>query len=272
MERSDCSVRECYIFERVWKQALFSYSKFRKEVQIMNEVQIFDNKEFGQVRTVTIDGEPWFVGKDVAKILGYSNTRKALVDHVDEEDKTDGVTIRDSIGREQNPVCINESGLYSLILSSKMPNAKKFKHWVTCEVLPAIRKHGIYATDNVIDNILNNPDFGIQLLTKLKEERAARVEAERRNAILMHVNKTYTVTEIAKELGLKSAIQLNKILAEKKIQYQVNGTWVMYSKYSDLGYEEIKQEVLDSGRVIYHRRITQMGRAFILKLFADKTA
>lgn len=86
----------------------------------MNEVQIFDNKEFGQVRTVTIDGEPWFVGKDVAKILGYSNTRKALVDHVDEEDKTDGVTIRDSIGREQNPVCINESGLYSLILSSKM--------------------------------------------------------------------------------------------------------------------------------------------------------
>lgn len=238
----------------------------------MNEVQIFDNKEFGQVRTVTIDGEPWFVGKDVAKILGYSNTRKALVDHVDEEDKTDGVTIRDSIGREQNPVCINESGLYSLILSSKMPNAKKFKHWVTCEVLPAIRKHGIYATDNVIDNILNNPDFGIQLLTKLKEERAARVEVERRNAILMHVNKTYTVTEIAKELGLKSAIQLNKILVEKKIQYQVNGTWVMYSKYSDLGYEEIKQEVLDSGRVIYHRRITQMGREFILKLFADKAA
>ena len=88
----------------------------------------------------------------------------------------------------------------------------------------------------------------------------------------MHVNKTYTVTEIAKELGLKSAIQLNKILAEKKIQYQVNGTWVMYSKYSDLGYEEIKQEVLDSGRVIYHRRITQLGREFILQLFADKAA
>lgn len=238
----------------------------------MNEVQIFNNEEFGQVRTLVIDGEPWFVGKDVAEILGYSNTRKALSDHVDEEDKMDGVTIRDSIGREQKPILINESGLYGLILSSKMPNAKKFKHWVTSEVLPAIRKHGIYATDNVIDNILNNPDFGIQLLTKLKEERTARVEAERRNAILMHVNKTYTVTEIAKELGLKSAIQLNKILAKKKIQYQVNGTWVMYSKYSNLGYEEIKQEVLDSGRVIYHRRITQMGREFILQLFADKAA
>lgn len=236
----------------------------------MNEVQIFNNEEFGQVRTLVINGEPWFVGKDVAEILGYSNTRKALADHVDEEDK--GVTKCDTLGGVQDLTVINESGLYGLILSSKMPNAKKFKHWVTSEVLPAIRKHGIYATDNVIDHILNNPDFGIQLLTKLKEERTARVEAERRNAILMHVNKTYTVTEIAKELGLKSAIQLNKILAEKKIQYQVNGTWVMYSKYSNLGYEEIKQEVLDSGRVIYHRRITQMGREFILQLFADKAA
>lgn len=236
----------------------------------MNEVQIFNNEEFGQVRTLVINGEPWFVGKDVAEILGYSNTRKTLADHVDEEDK--GVTKCDTLGGVQDLTVINESGLYSLILSSKMPNAKKFKHWVTSEVLPAIRKHGIYATDNVIDNILNNPDFGIQLLTKLKEERTARVEAERRNAILMHVNKTYTVTEIAKELGLKSAIQLNKILAEKKIQYQVNGTWVMYSKYSNLGYEEIKQEVLDSGRVIYHRRITQLGREFILQLLADKAA
>ena len=270
MERSDRAVKQRYYFERVWKRALFSYAKFRKEVQIMNEVQIFNNEEFGQVRTLVIDGEAWFVGKDVAEILGYSNTRKALADHVDEEDK--GVTKCDTLGGVQDLTVINESGLYGLILSSKMPNAKKFKHWVTSEVLPAIRKHGIYATDNVIDNILNNPDFGIQLLTKLKEERTARVEAERRNAILMHVNKTYTVTEIAKELGLKSAIQLNKILAEKKIQYQVNGTWVMYSKYSNLGYEEIKQEVLDSGRVIYHRRITQLGREFILQLFADKVA
>ena len=85
----------------------------------------------------------------------------------------------------------------------------------------------------------------------------------------MHVNKTYTVTEIAKELGLRSATQLNKILAEKKIQYSVNGTWVMYSKYSNSGYEEIKQEVLDSGKVIYHRRITQIGREFILSLFQN---
>lgn len=108
------------------------------------ELQIFQNAEFGSVRTADINGVPYFVGKDVAEILGYSNTRKALLDHVDEEDKTDGVTIRDSIGREQAPVLINESGLYSLILSSKLPNAKKFKRWVTSEVLPAIRKTGGY--------------------------------------------------------------------------------------------------------------------------------
>lgn len=233
----------------------------------MDNLQIFNSEEFGQIRTVTINGEVMFVGKDVADILGYQNGSRDINRHVDEEDRHKAMLFDGN--QDKETIIINESGLYSLILSSKMPNAKKFKHWVTAEVLPTIRKHGLYATDNVIDNILNNPDFGIELLTKLKDERAARVEAERKNAILMHVNKTYTVTEIAKELGLRSATQLNKILAEKKIQYSVNGTWVMYSKYSDLGYEEIKQEVLDSGKVIYHRRITQMGREFILSLFQN---
>lgn len=110
----------------------------------MNKLKIFENAEFGQVRTVQLNNEIYFVGKDVAEILGYTNPRKAIIDHVDEEDKTDGVTIRDSIGREQNPICINESGLYSLILSSKLPNAKKFKHWVTSEVLPSLRNNGGY--------------------------------------------------------------------------------------------------------------------------------
>ncbi len=110
----------------------------------MNEIQIFNNKEFGNIRTVNIAGEPWFVGKDVANALGYSNNRKAISDHVGEEDKRDGVTIRDSIGREQNPILINESGMYSLIFGSKLKSAKQFKHWVTSEVLPAIRKTGSY--------------------------------------------------------------------------------------------------------------------------------
>lgn len=110
----------------------------------MNNLQIFNSAEFGEIRTATVNGEPWFVGKDVAEILGYSNTRKAISDHVYEDDRTDGVTIRDSIGREQNPVCINESGLYALIFGSKLESAKRFKHWVTSEVLPEIRKNGSY--------------------------------------------------------------------------------------------------------------------------------
>lgn len=142
------------------------------------EIQTF-NFNSASLRTLTDEnGNPWFVGKDVATILGYTNPRKALIDHVDDEDKTDGVTIRDSIGREQNPTVINESGLYSLILGSKLPTAKRFKHWVTHEVLPSIRKHGIYATDTTIEQILADPDFGIRLLTDLKEERAKRIEAE----------------------------------------------------------------------------------------------
>ena len=108
----------------------------------MSELQVFNHAEFGSVRTITVEGESYFVGKDVAEILGYSNTRKALADHVDEEDK--GVTKCDTPGGVQNLTVINESGLYSLILSSKMPTAKRFKHWVTSEVLPAIRKTGGY--------------------------------------------------------------------------------------------------------------------------------
>lgn len=126
--------------------------------------------EGSQVRALEIKNEPWFVGKDVAKILGYSNTRKALQDHVDLEDKKDGVTIRDSIGRNQKPTVINESGLYSLILSSKMPNAKKFKHWVTSEVLPTIRKHGAYMTDEKAFDVVHNKNGLAELLQQAADQ------------------------------------------------------------------------------------------------------
>ena len=149
--------------------------------------------------------------------------------------------------------------------------ALDFAQWLSVEFrlwcndrIKELLKHGIVATDNVIEQILENPDFGIELLTKLKKERELRKEAEKTNAILMHTNKTYTMTKLAKELNMKSAIQLNNLLSEMKIQYKMNGTWVMYSDYSNCGYEIIKQEVLDNGRVIYHRRISQLGRKFIL--------
>lgn len=146
----------------------------------MNEVQLF-NFENHEVRSLLINSEPYFVGKDVASILGYSNPRKAIADHDDDEDKTDGVTIRDSIGREQSPVCINESGLYSLILSSKMPQAKEFKHWVTSEVLPSIRKHGAYMNADTLEQALTSPDFLIKLATELKNEKEKRAELENQN-------------------------------------------------------------------------------------------
>jgi prophage antirepressor-like protein len=237
----------------------------------MNELKVLNEQEVlgKQFRVYGTAEEPLFLAKDVAEWIEYdtSSVHKMLANVDDDEKVRKNVP---TLGGTQESWCLTENGLYEVLMQSRKPIAKQFKKEVK-EILKTIRKHGIYATDNVIDNILNNPDFGIELLTKLKEERAARVEAERKNAILMHVNKTYTITEIAKELGLKSAMQLNRILAEKKIQYQVNGTWLMYSNYSDCGYEEIKQEVLDSGKVIYHRRITQMGREFILDLF-EKTA
>lgn len=233
------------------------------ELKVLNEQEVL-GKQFKVYGTAE---EPLFVANDVADWIEHSNVTEMLRG-IDDDEKLVSTILRAGQNRQMN--MLTENGLYEVLMQSRKPIAKQFKKEVK-EILKTIRKHGIYATDNVIDNILNNPDFGIELLTRLKEERAARVEAERKNAILMHVNKTYTITEIAKELGLKSAMQLNRILAEKKVQYQVNGTWLMYSTYSDCGYEEIKQEVLDSGKVIYHRRITQMGREFILGLF-EKTA
>ena len=131
----------------------------------MNEIKIFDNPEFGKVRTMEINGEPYFVGREIAMILGYKNPLDALTKHVEEEDK--GVANCDTLGGTQKMTVINESGLYSLILSSKLPKAKEFKRWVTSEVLPSIRKHGAYA----VDELLNDPEFAIKTFTALKEER-----------------------------------------------------------------------------------------------------
>lgn len=236
------------------------------EIALLKEQEIL-GKQFRIYGTVE---NPLFVAKDVAEWIEYDlSSVNKMIASVDDDEK-----VRNNVptpGGMQESWCLTEDGLYEVLMQSRKPKAKQFKKKVK-EILKDIRKHGIYATDNVIDNILNNPDFGIELLTKLKEERAARLEAERKNAILTHVNKTYTMTEIAKELNMKSAIQLNKLLADKKIQYQVNGTWVFYSQYSNLGYEEIKQEILDNGKVIYHRKITQIGREFILGLFNIEAA
>lgn len=139
----------------------------------MDEIQTFRHPLFGEIHTTVRNGEVWFLGRDVASTLGYKRERDAISRHVDEDDK-DAVK-HGTLGGEQKSIFINESGLYSLVLSSKMPQAREFRKWVTAEVLPAIRKHGMYATDTTLEQLISSPDFGIQLLTKLKEERAARI-------------------------------------------------------------------------------------------------
>lgn len=135
----------------------------------MSNLVVFTNDKIGAIRVTTIDGEPWFVGKDVAEKLGYSNTRDALLKHVDGDDK--GMSQIATPSGEQSMIVINESGLYSLILSSHLPTARDFKRWITSEVLPSVRRYGLYATPERTEQILHNPDFLIRVLTEIKELR-----------------------------------------------------------------------------------------------------
>lgn len=227
----------------------------------MSELQVFQNAEFGSVRTAAINGEPFFVGKDVAEILGYSNTRKALTDHVDDEDKLDGVTIRDSIGREQSPVFINESGLYSLILRSQLPKARQFKRWVTSEVLPAIRRHGMYATEELIAN----PDLAIAAFQALKAEREKRIALEEAVAVqaqqiaelkpkatyydvVLKCKDAVNISVIAKDYGW-SAQRMNEYLHKKGVQYKQADIWLLYQKHAGCGYRSNGTVYSNSDRI-----------------------
>lgn len=240
----------------------------------MKDLQIFKNEKFGQVRVVEIDNEPWFVGKDVVINLGYevSNTTsytKYINQYCSKDDikKVNNSTAElfgiENAGRK-GELLINEYALYDLVIDSPLPSAKEFKKWVTHEVLPSIRKHGVYMTDDILERTLADPDFMINLLTNLKEEKEKRRLAEERTKRLIHNCRTYTATEIAKELGFKSAKTFNKDLENKKIQYKVNGVWVLSADYSDKDYVSIKQQELDNGTVIYNRRWTGLGREWLL--------
>jgi len=155
----------------------------------MDNIKTFSNEEFGTIRTVTINNEPYFVGKDVAIVLGYNNSRDALSAHVDSEDKkvilkSENATLEILEIPNRGLTVINESGLYSLVLSSKLPTAKKFKRWVTSEVLPSIRKHGAYMTNDVLEKALTSPDFLIQLATKLKDEQEKNKKLAAENEVM----------------------------------------------------------------------------------------
>ena len=242
----------------------------------MGDLKIWENPEFGTLRVIEQDGEPWLVGKDVAEALGYTNPRKALADHVDSEDKRqgDGVTIRDSIGREQAATLINESGLYALVLSSKLPTAKKFKRWVTSEVLPSIRKHGAYMTTQKIEEALLNPDVIISLAQQLKAEQAKTAKlapaAEYAQNFLL-ASGGRLIGSIAKDYGM-SAKQLNRMLHALGIQYRQGGQWLLYQKYTGKGYTETRVNLIPHNDGLTHQHPetlwTARGCAFLAKQLA----
>ena len=231
----------------------------------MDDIQIFKNEVFGEVRVAGTNEEPLFCAKDVATALGYSDTADAIQRHCKSGKKV-FCPHKNGMGGT-NMVYIPEKDVYRLIMRSNLPNAEQFQDWVCDEVLPSIRIHGGYLTPDKIEEVLSNPDTFIRLAMQLKDEQSKRRDAEQHIAILTHTNKTYTATEVAKEIGMRSAAELNRWLESEKVQYKVNGTWVPCAGYANLALFEIKQEELDSGRIIYHRKITGIGRDGIINLY-----
>lgn len=261
----------------------------------MNDLQLF-NFEGQKVRTLKIEDEPYFVGKDVAEILGYAEPRRAVIQHVDKED-------RKSLGRKDwgdlcpnlwtnpsdftNKAVVNESGVYALIFGSKMPNAKRFKRWVTSEVLPAIRKHGAYMTDEKAFDVVNNKNGLADLLQqaadqlKQKDIRIEEVEKENKSLTIQleESNKKANyldlilgdptpilITQIANDYGY-SAVSFNKLLNKLRIQRRVNGQWILYRTYMGKGYTTTKNADYTDRHGNLKTKIytvwTQKGRRFI---------
>ncbi|MBZ8121434.1 phage antirepressor KilAC domain-containing protein [Bacillus thuringiensis] len=250
----------------------------------MNQLQVFNNEELGQVRTVVKGEDVWFVAKDVCEVLEIKNTTQAM-QKLDPEERT-----MFNIGRQGETNIINESGLYSLIMTSRKPQAKSFKKWVTSEVLPSIRKHGAYMTPNTINALLQDPDLIIGLASQLKQEQQARQVAEQKNLMLtqqiaensskityldqiLQSQDTVTVSQVAADYSL-SAIKLNKILNQEKVQYKVNNQWLLYSKHQNKGYT--KSQTVDvthsdgSRSVKMNTRWTQKGRLFIHEILTRR--
>jgi anti-repressor protein len=236
-------------------------------------IEVFKNDEFGSIRTMTVDGEPMFVGKDVADILGYQNGSRDVNAHVDEDDRLKYQI--GTAGQMREQILINESGLYSLILGSKLPTAKKFKHWVTAEVLPAIRKHGVYA----MDDLLNDPDALITALTAYKEEKEKVAQLQEENLqnkqmiselrpkatyydLILQSASLVPITSIAKDYGM-SAKHLNSLLAKNGIQFKQGKTWFLYQKYAEQGYTSSKTHAIDAEHSVMHTYWTQKGRLFL---------
>ncbi|HDK27633.1 MAG TPA: phage repressor protein/antirepressor Ant [Candidatus Atribacteria bacterium] len=214
----------------------------------MNEITVFENENFGKIRTLVKEDEVWFVGKDICQALEYSNTSKAINDHVDIEDR-----YNETLERGGTILIINESGLYSLILRSKKPEAKKFKRWVTSEVLPSIRKHGAYMTEQTLERALTDPDFLIQLATQLKEEQQRRKALEIENQVMKPKAEYFdslvdrelltNFRDTAKELGIGQKYLVNWLLENSYLYRDAKGKLKAYQCHIDKGLFEYKDFV-----------------------------
>lgn len=248
----------------------------------MNDLQIFKNSEFGEIRTVSIDGEPWFVAKDISDKLGYAQTSN-MMKRIDEEDSKSSILD----GMNMKSLLINESGLYSAILGSKLESAKRFKHWVTSEVLPSIRKNGGYIAgqENMTDEeLLANAVLVAQRKIAERDKKIQALETEvveMNNTIsemqpkvnyvdmILNSKSTVLVTQIAQDYGM-SAKAFNKILNDLRVQHKVGGQWILYRQYQGLGY--VHSKTIDITRssgqadVVMQTEWTQKGRLFLYEL------
>ena len=256
----------------------------------MEEIKIFQNSDFGTIRTMEINDEPWFVGKDIAESLGYAKPENAVAVHVDDEDKTSTLIQGTGSNYKSKAVIINESGLYSLVLSSKLPTAKQFKRWVTSEVLPAIRKHGAYMTPQTLGEALKNPDTLIEILQRLKaeQEKSALLETTVRAQsqtiaemkpkasyydVVLNCKDLLSVTQIAKDYG-KSAVWLNDFLHKKHVQFKQGKCWFLYQRYAEQGYTSTKTQTFNAPNGTVHTKVhmywTQKGRLFLYDLLKSE--
>lgn len=247
-------------------------------------LEVFKNNEFGEVRALLKNGDPWFVGKDVATALGFKNSRNAIKTHVFDSDK--GVDTIYTPGGNQQMTIINESGMYALIFGSRLKEASKFKRWVTSEVLPAIRKHGAYMTEDVLQKSIADPGFAIGLLQNLQEEQNKNKQLLTENKIkdqqiaelkpkagyydvILSSTDSWAISIIAKDYGM-SPQRMNKLLKDLKVQYKQGNAWLLYQKHATHGYTETttipykKQD--GTFGATPQMRWTQKGRLFIYDL------
>lgn len=247
----------------------------------MEDLQIFRNEEFGTVRSVVIEGEPWFVGKDVAEILGYKDTADALQRHVDDDDKLTRCFTQS--GQSRNMYVVNESGLYSLILRSQLPEAKRFKRWVTSEVLPTIRKTGTYAVDSYqIEDPIDRAKKWIeeqeekkilQLQVAIQGQQIAELQPKASYYdLVLNSPDLLSITEIAKDYGW-SAHRMNQFLNNLGIQYKKCNLWLLYQKYAEQGLTSTKTHAHPASDGSIHTSVhtywTQKGRLFIYDLLKE---